>query len=100
MYEQQATEMDREARAEIVKKMQQKLYEDSPYLVTMYDVIGEAFRSDRFACLQPQPDPGGVLLMQYGASNYTQHPPGEGRRRLRRPDAAAPRRPPAARTRA
>ena len=70
MYAQQATEMDREARAEIVKKMQQKLFEDSPYLVTMYDVIGEAFRSDRFACLQPQPDPGGILLMQYGASSY------------------------------
>jgi peptide/nickel transport system substrate-binding protein len=70
MYEQQVSEMDRGARAEIVKKMQQKLHEDSPYLVTVYDVIGEAFRSDRFACLQPQPEPNGVLLMQYGVSSY------------------------------
>ena len=28
-------------------------------------------RSDRFACFQPQPDPGGVWLVQYGAHNYT-----------------------------
>ena len=28
-------------------------------------------RSDRFACFQPQPDPGGVWLVQYGAHNYS-----------------------------
>ena len=31
----------------------------------------EAVRSDRFACFQPQPDPGGVWLVQYGAHNYS-----------------------------
>jgi len=46
------------------------LFNDSPYLVTAYNTLGEAFRSDRFACFQPQPDPGGVLLFQYGAHNY------------------------------
>ena len=50
----------------MVKQMQQMLYEDAPYLVTAYDAIGEAFRSDRFACLRPQPDPGGICLIQYG----------------------------------
>ena len=50
--------------------MQEILYEDSPYLVTAYTTIGEAFRSDRFACFQPQPDPGGILLFQYGVHNY------------------------------
>ena len=40
--------------------MQQKIFEVSPYLVTVYPKIGEAVRSDRFACFQPQPDPGGV----------------------------------------
>jgi peptide/nickel transport system substrate-binding protein len=38
--------------------------------VTAYSSIGEAFRSDRFACFQPQPDPGGIWLVQYGAQNY------------------------------
>ena len=47
------------------------LYDDSPYLVTAYTTTGEAVRSDRFACFQPQPDPGGVWLVQYGAHNYS-----------------------------
>ena len=38
--------------------------------MTAYSTIGEAFRSDRFACLRPQPDPGGVYLFQYGVYNY------------------------------
>ena len=83
-----------------VKKMQQMLFEDSPYLVTVYTGIGEAVRSDRFACLQPQPDPGGIWLFQYGAHNYLSSARRTRRRRLRRRDQRRPRRPPAARTRA
>jgi peptide/nickel transport system substrate-binding protein len=71
MYKQQNGEMDQAKRVALVKKMQQKLYTDSPYLVTAYTTTGEAVRSDRFACFQPQPDPGGVWLVQYGAHNYS-----------------------------
>ena len=70
LYQQQHVELDDAARAEIVKKMQDLLYRDAPYLVTAYSSIGEAFRSDRFACFQPQPDPGGIWLLQYGVANY------------------------------
>jgi peptide/nickel transport system substrate-binding protein len=70
LYEKQHVEMDQAAREEQVKKMQQILFEDSPYLVTAYTTIGEAVRSDRFACFQSQPDPGGVWLVQYGGHNY------------------------------
>ncbi len=70
LYEQQHVEMDDDARAEIVKQMQEILYRDAPYLVTAYSSIGEAFRSDKFACFQPQPDPGGILIVQYGVHNY------------------------------
>jgi len=70
LYAQQHTEIDRAARAEIVKRMQEILFRDSPYLVTAYNTIGEAVRSDRFACLRPQPDPGGIWLFQYGVYNY------------------------------
>jgi len=70
LYNQQHVEMDQTKREEIVKQMQQILFEDSPYLVTAYSAIGEAVRSDRFTCFQPQPDPGGVWLIQYGAQNY------------------------------
>ena len=60
----------RRRAAEIVKQMQEILYRDAPYLVTAYSSIGEAFRSDRFACFQPQPDPGGIWSIQYGVHNY------------------------------
>jgi peptide/nickel transport system substrate-binding protein len=70
LYDQQHTETDQAKREAEVKKMQQILFEDSPYLVTVYTSIGEAVRSDRFACFEPQPDPGGIWLFQYGAHNY------------------------------
>ena len=53
-----------------VKKMQEILYRDSPYLVTAYSSIGEAVRSDKFACFVPQPNPGGIWIEQYGVYNY------------------------------
>jgi peptide/nickel transport system substrate-binding protein len=71
MYTQQNGEMDQAKRVALVKRMQRKLYQDSPYLVTAYTTTGEAVRTDRVACFQPQPDPGGVWLIQYGARNYS-----------------------------
>lgn len=70
LYAQQHAETDQAARQDQVGQMQQILFEESPYLVTAYTTIGEAVRSDRWACLQPQPDPGGIWLIQYGAHNY------------------------------
>ena len=75
MYKQQNGEMDKAKRIEIVKAMQQKLYEDSPYIVVAETTQGQAVRTDRFACFQPQPDPGGVWLIQYGGHNYNQFRP-------------------------
>ena len=71
LYKAQNRELDEEKRAEMIREMQQILWEDSPYLVLAYTTTGQAFRSDRFACFQPQPDPGGVLLVQYGGRNYS-----------------------------
>lgn len=70
LYQAQQVELDRDKRVEMVKQMQEILYQDSPYLVTAYNTIGEAFRSDKFACLVQQPNPGGVWLFQYGVYNY------------------------------
>ncbi len=70
LFDQQQTEQDQAAREEQVQRMQEMLYYDAPYLVTAYSSVGEAWRSDRFACMQPQPDPGGVFLIQYGVHNY------------------------------
>jgi peptide/nickel transport system substrate-binding protein len=70
LFEQQSVETDAAKRAEIVKQMQQKLYDDSPYLVTFYYDNYEAYRSDRFTGFVPQPDPDGALLFQYGTWSY------------------------------
>jgi peptide/nickel transport system substrate-binding protein len=70
LYQEQHVQTDRAKRAAEVKRMQQILYQNSPYLVTAYNTIGEAVRSDKFACFVPQPDPGGVWLEQYGVYNY------------------------------
>ena len=72
-----AGEMDDDERVEQVQQMQKMLFEDSPYLVLAYTTDGQAFRSDRFACFVPQPKPDGVLVMQYGAHNYSLLRPAE-----------------------
>jgi peptide/nickel transport system substrate-binding protein len=70
LYDQQHVEVDHAKRVAMIKKMQEILYRDSPYLVTAYSAISEAVRSDRFHCLVTQPNPGGVWLEQYGVYNY------------------------------
>ncbi len=70
LYAQQGSETDLAKRSAIVKQMQQILYEDAPYVVTFYYDELQAYRSDRFRDLKPQPDPGGVLLFQYGTYTY------------------------------
>ena len=71
LYKSQNAAVDDEQRIETIKAMQEMIYRDSPYLVLAYTKDGQALRTDRFGCFQPQPDPGGTLLMQYGARNYT-----------------------------
>jgi peptide/nickel transport system substrate-binding protein len=70
LYNQQHVSTSKTQRVADVKKMQQILYQDSPYLVTAYSSIGEAVASSRFKCLVTQPNPGGIWLEQYGVYNY------------------------------
>jgi len=70
LYNQQKVTTDLAARDEIVKQAQKMLYEDVPYVVTFYYDELQAYRSDRFENLQPQPEPDGVLLFQYGTYTY------------------------------
>ncbi len=76
LYAQQHGALNQSAREAEVKKMQEILYRDAPYLVTVYTKIGEAYRSDRWHGFEPQPNPGGVLLFQYGVRNYIDIQPG------------------------
>jgi peptide/nickel transport system substrate-binding protein len=68
--EQQQVTTDDAQRTDIVKQMQQMLYDDTPYIITYYYDDLEAYRSDRFTGFQPQPDPDGSLLFQYGTWSY------------------------------
>ena len=70
LYEEQALETDQAKRAEIVKQMQQMLYDDVPYVVTVYYDNLEAYRSDRFTGFVGQPEGSGSLLFQYGTYSY------------------------------
>jgi peptide/nickel transport system substrate-binding protein len=69
-YTEQSTSTDPEARAEILDNMQEKLFMDAPYLVTVYSATGEAYRSDRFEGFSAQPAGDGVYLLQFGSYNY------------------------------
>jgi peptide/nickel transport system substrate-binding protein len=70
LYEEQKLETDTAKRAEIVRQMQQKLYDSNAYVVTVYYDNPTAYRSDRWTNFTPQPDPDGVLLFQYGTWSY------------------------------
>jgi len=66
LYARQLSEFDRDRRARIVEQMQQLLYEQAPTVVLYYRNALEAYRSDRFAPFQVQPEPGGVITGQDG----------------------------------
>lgn len=70
LYEQQSTETDRDARAEIVQQMQLMAYDANAYIVTEYYDYLQAYRSDRFTGFVPQPEPDGAILFQYGTYSY------------------------------
>ncbi len=70
LFAKQGLETDVAARTEIVKQMQQMLYDDAPYIITYYYDNPQAYRSDRFTGLVNQPSPDGSLLFQYGTWTY------------------------------
>jgi len=70
LYAAQSEETDQAARAEIVKQMQQIIYDNVAYVVTYYYDNLEAYRSDRFTGFVGQPEGSGSLLFQYGTYSY------------------------------
>ncbi|MGH3980618.1 MAG: ABC transporter substrate-binding protein [Pseudonocardiaceae bacterium] len=66
LYARQLAEFDRDRRAELVGQLQRRLADQAPTVVLFYKNALEAYRSDRFAPFQVQPDPGGVITGQNG----------------------------------
>jgi peptide/nickel transport system substrate-binding protein len=70
LYEQQQAALDEDERAEMINRMQEIVYMDAPYLVTVYNTEGEAWRSDRWEGFVPVPDPGGMNTFTLDVHNY------------------------------
>ncbi|MGH3623550.1 MAG: ABC transporter substrate-binding protein [Sciscionella sp.] len=70
LYAKQLRTFDKPARAKLVKQMQQRIYDQVPEFTLVYQNVLEAYRSDRFASFQTQPDPGGVIMGQNGYWGY------------------------------
>lgn len=70
LYARQLSEFDRAERSELIRRMQARLYDQAPTVVLYYKNALEAYRSDRFAPFQVQPDPGGVITNQDGYWGY------------------------------
>jgi peptide/nickel transport system substrate-binding protein len=77
MYAEQAAEIDRAKRQQIVKDMQKLLYEQVPSVVLTYTNNLEAYRGDRFSHFDKQPADVGVITGQNGYWGlYTATPAG------------------------
>ncbi|GAA3445032.1 ABC transporter substrate-binding protein [Planomonospora venezuelensis] len=67
LYQAQLVELDRAKRAELIRRMQQKLYTDAPVIALYYPNNLEGYRSDRITSITPIPEDKGIL---YGGSGY------------------------------
>jgi len=70
MYLQQRYATDETKREEIIKQMQQYLYEMNPEIILLYENDLQAYRNDRFTGFVKQPEPAGAIFYQMGAYSY------------------------------
>ncbi|MEU8202332.1 ABC transporter substrate-binding protein [Streptosporangium sp. NPDC049046] len=67
LYQAQLAELDRAARVELIKRMQERLYTEAPVVALYYPNNLEGYRKDRIAAITPIPEDRGIL---YGGSSY------------------------------
>jgi peptide/nickel transport system substrate-binding protein len=70
LYARQLSDMNPTARVSDVKRLESLFYQQVPEVTLLYPNVLEAYRSDRFAAFQVQPQPGGVIMAQNGAWGY------------------------------
>jgi len=70
MYEQQKYMTDENRRIEIVKQMEQYLYEKNPEVILLYENDLQAYRNDRFTGFVKQPQPQGSIFYAFGPYTY------------------------------
>jgi peptide/nickel transport system substrate-binding protein len=72
LYDQQATELDRAKRIDIVKQMQQMFYEDCAYLVAVYTKKLQAYRTADWTGFTEVP---GGIIFNFTRDNYLKGTP-------------------------
>jgi peptide/nickel transport system substrate-binding protein len=70
LYAEQLSDMNPASRVTDVKKLESLFYQQVPEVTLLYPNVLEAYRSDRFAPFQVQPEPGGVIMAQNGYWGY------------------------------
>lgn len=70
LYARQLSDMDPASRVSDVKQLESLFYQQVPEVTLLYPNVLEAYRSDRFAPFQVQPDPGGAIMQQNGVWGY------------------------------
>jgi peptide/nickel transport system substrate-binding protein len=71
LYKQQAVEMDQATRLQDIYKLQQMIYEQSPYIPLAYADDTEAWNTDRWTGWIAMPAPNGnVVFPEYGCGSY------------------------------
>jgi peptide/nickel transport system substrate-binding protein len=65
LFLQQQSELDPQARLDMIHELQRIYYEDAAYAVKWYSPLLQAFRTDTFTGYIPQPQPEGDLLTGY-----------------------------------
>jgi peptide/nickel transport system substrate-binding protein len=70
LFQEQMKEMDKDKRVEIVKEMQKILYDESPYLIYIYDNYVQAIRTDKWTGYSIIPSNTGGLFYNLTFNNY------------------------------
>ncbi|MEO7664570.1 MAG: ABC transporter substrate-binding protein [Candidatus Limnocylindrales bacterium] len=70
LYDQQKKAPTFDERKAIVDKMQDKIYDDAPYIILFYDDELHAYRNDKFEGWALQPRDGGVSIFATGVETY------------------------------
>jgi peptide/nickel transport system substrate-binding protein len=78
LYKKQLSELDPGKRAEIVKQMQARLYDQVPLVILGYENALEAYRKDTFEGFPLQPAKGVIMNQQGYWGYYGATPAGEG----------------------
>ncbi|HEY1573949.1 MAG TPA: peptide ABC transporter substrate-binding protein [Pseudonocardiaceae bacterium] len=70
LYLRQRSDLNPATRVADVKHLESVFYQQASEVTLLYPNVLEAYRSDRFAPFQVQPDPGGAIMAQNGYWGY------------------------------